>query len=312
MTFALAFVRVALAAVFGVAAVAKLAGRERFRETLGAFGVSPPFLIPGALLIALTELTVAGLLVPSSTGRPAALAAATLTAVFSAVVARTLSSGKRPDCGCLGSLSAAPIGWPTLARNAALVALAVAVGTRPAGKLGWIEVGAAGGTALFVLQGWLWFELLRRYGRALGRIAELESDIDEPRLLEAGDEAHLFALPDLDGRLVAFESLLGESEETVLLFTSPTCGACELVLADAAGAGAVVVSSASPDGEFHGGTVLLDEDREILRLYGVTVVPTAFLVDRNGLVAVPPAVGAGEVAELVRAVSPVRVAGEAA
>ena len=78
MMFALAFARLALAAVFAAAAVAKLAGRERFRETLGTFGVPRPFLTSGVWLIALTELTLAGLLVPSSTGRPGLLAAATL------------------------------------------------------------------------------------------------------------------------------------------------------------------------------------------------------------------------------------------
>lgn len=312
MMFALAFARLALAAVFAAAAVAKLAGRERFGETLGTFGVPRPFLTPGVWLIALTELTLAGLLVPSSTGRLGALAGAMLAAVFSAVVARTLASGKRPNCGCFGSLSAAPIGWPTLARNAALVALAVAVATRPAGELGWIEAAATAGAVLLALQGWLWFELLRRYGRALRRIAELESGIDEPPSLEAGHEAPLFALPDLDGQLVSLESLLEESEETILLFTNPGCGACDLVLADPAAGGLVVVSGGVVDRELHGGTVLLDEEREVMRLYGVTVVPTAVLVDRHGLVASPPAVGAGEVAELLRTASPVRVAGEAA
>jgi methylamine utilization protein MauE len=312
MTLVLAVARLALAAVFAVAAVAKLAGRERFQETLGTFGVPRSFLTSGAWLVALTELALAGLLVPSTTGRPAALAASALAIAFSAVVARTLRSGKRPDCGCFGSLSAAPIGWTTLARNAALVALAGAVAVRPAPALGWVESASGGGTALLLLQGWLWFELLRRYGRALGRIAELESDDDEPSPLEVGDEAPRFALPDLHGRLVSLESLLEESEETLLLFTNPSCGACEVVLADPAASGAVVVSNRSAGVGQHGGTVLLDEESKVMELYRVAAVPTAVLVDRNGRVAVPPVVGATGVVELVHASFPLRLAGEAA
>ena len=312
MTLALGAARLALAAVFAVAAVVKLSGRERFRETLGAFGVPGSFLTPAAWLIALTELTLAALLVPLPTGRAAALAAVTLTAVFSAVVAWTLAAGKHPDCGCFGSLSAAPIGWTTLTRNAALIGLAATVATRPAPALGWIEAASAGCAAVLVLQGWLWFQLLRRYGRALARIAELESNVDEPRLLEVGDEAPLFALPDLDGRLVSLESLLEESQGTVLLFTNPICGACEAVLADPAAGGAVVVSNGAAEAAHPGGTVLLDEGSQVMDLYGVAAVPTAVLVDRNGLVAAPPTVGATGVVELVRAAFPVHLAGEAA
>ena len=139
------------------------------------------------------------------------------------------------------------------------------------------------GAVLLALQGWLWFELLRRYGRALRRIAELESGIDEPPSLEAGHkDASCSTLPDLDGQLVSLESLLEESEETILLFTNPGCGACDLVLADPAAGGLVVVSGGVVDRELHGGTVLLDEEREVMRLYGVTVVPTAVFVDRHG------------------------------
>jgi uncharacterized membrane protein YphA (DoxX/SURF4 family) len=312
MTFALTTARLLLAAVFAVAAASKLTRRERFGLTLEAFGVPGPFLTPGVWLIALMELALSALFVPPSTGRAAALAAAALTAVFTAVVARTLASGKRPDCGCFGFLSEAPIGWTTLARNAVLIASAAAVATRPGRSPGWIEAAATGGAAVLVLQGWLWFELLRRYGRALGRLAEHELDTDEPSPLEVGDEAPLFVLPDVDGRLVSLESLLEESQETVLLFTNPSCGACEVVLADPAAVGAVVVSNGTADAEHEGGTVLLDEESQVMELYRVAAVPTAVLVDRDGLVAARPAVGATGVVELLRAAFPLHLAGEAA
>jgi hypothetical protein len=44
---------------------------------------------------------------------------------FSASVAAQLARGKHPPCACFGAWSPAPVGARTLARNAALIALAV-------------------------------------------------------------------------------------------------------------------------------------------------------------------------------------------
>ena len=54
-----------------------------------------------------------------------ALAAIALLVSFSALIGLRLSQGRRPACACFGAWSAEPIGPRHLARNAAMLALAV-------------------------------------------------------------------------------------------------------------------------------------------------------------------------------------------
>lgn len=53
------------------------------------------------------------------------LVALVMLAAFTAAVAVRLRRGERPPCGCFGAASAEPVGPATLARNAALGALAL-------------------------------------------------------------------------------------------------------------------------------------------------------------------------------------------
>jgi peroxiredoxin len=238
-----------------------------------------------------------------------------LFAAFALVVGVALARGRRPDCNCFGRLHSAQIGRWTLARNLGLAVLAGLVAWR-AVPLGWFETAAAVGAVALAVQAWLWLELLRRYGRALRRISELESEADATQDLVAGDAAPPFVLPDLDGRLVALESLLGP-DGLVLLFTDPRCGACDLALEEAAElpAGLVAITTGPRDeaaakAEEHGlPLVLLDARREIAPLYHVSGVPTAVRLTANGTVA-ESATGHVAVAALLRASdAPLLVAG---
>ena len=157
--------RVVLAAVFAVAALAKLADREGSRRTLRGFGVPERL----ALIVALAELATAAALL----GIPfyGALAALALLAVFSGAIVAALVRGVRPGCGCFGRVHSAPAGRGTLVRNAALAACAALVIADPATRLtDWmVAVGAvAGAHAAFSWQ------LLRQNGRLWQRIEALE------------------------------------------------------------------------------------------------------------------------------------------
>jgi uncharacterized membrane protein YphA (DoxX/SURF4 family) len=313
-------VRLLLAAVFAVAGAAKLADHDGLPATLGEFGVPRAFRRPGAWLLPVIELAVAGLLVPGATGREAALAALGLLTLFCVAIARALARGERPDCNCFGVAHSAPIGRTTLIRNLLLVALAGLVAARPAVEAAWVELAAAGAGACVATQAWLWFELLRRYGRALRRIDELEGP-SETTPLVASSEAPPFALYDLDGRLVTLEDVLEASSKALLLFTSPRCPACERALAVAnapSGAGLVVIAAGEADeaavlAAKHGlEKILLDQRNEVTHRYGVTVVPTAVLIDGAGRVDREPVVGTAEVVDLIRAEISPQLLGEAA
>jgi hypothetical protein len=56
---------------------------------------------------------------------PFAVAAFAMLAAFTVLLAVRLSEGRHPPCACFGSWSAKPLSWRHLARNAALMAVAL-------------------------------------------------------------------------------------------------------------------------------------------------------------------------------------------
>jgi hypothetical protein len=111
---------VVLGAVLVVAAGAKLAQPGWARR--GAAGLGVPVWLAAAVPVVelvLGSLLVAGLLPPW-----AALAAALLLAAFTAALLRVLARGEHPVCACFGSLTTGRVGWWSVARNVALLALA--------------------------------------------------------------------------------------------------------------------------------------------------------------------------------------------
>lgn len=85
---------------------------------LGAPGWAVP-LVPW-LELGLGALLVAGIARPLS-----ATAAAVMLGAFTVLLVARLREGRRPPCACFGRLSAGPIGWGSVVRNLALIALAL-------------------------------------------------------------------------------------------------------------------------------------------------------------------------------------------
>ena len=253
--------RILLAAVFVVAAVAKLVDMEGTRRAVRDFGA--PERLAGLLApaLVLAELAVAGLLIPASTAVAGAAGALALLLLFVVAIATNLARGRAPDCHCFGSLHSAPAGPATLARNGALAAvagfvLAGSLAESPVGAFDWVgelsgsealALGLGVALAVFVAAGVTAFlTLLRSYGRVLVRIERLEGVLaeagyeldafdDEPLVgLEPGTPAPGFELVGTDGESVALDNLLAPGLPLLLLFTSPGCGPCEALLPDVA------------------------------------------------------------------------------
>lgn len=110
-----------LAAVFVVAAVAKLRDAEGTTRTFASLGLPAPGVFARA--VPLLELAVAVLLavVPWLGG----LAAVASLAAFTALLAGEVRSGSGVSCGCFGTASAQPISFVELVRNALLAIPAV-------------------------------------------------------------------------------------------------------------------------------------------------------------------------------------------
>lgn len=119
---------------------------------------------------------------------------------------------------------------------------------------------------------------------------------DKPENL-IGRAAPGFTAPTTDGSLAKFAS--GPGSKRSLLFLSTDCSACVLVLTTpqidlvrSKGGGNLTVVCRSPKAEceklartyLSGSSVVVDRDLRISQLYGVERVPTAVLVNENGVV----------------------------
>jgi uncharacterized membrane protein YphA (DoxX/SURF4 family) len=113
--------RVAVGIVFVVAGASKIASGRRWPAQADQFGV-PPW---ASAVVPWAELVV-GALVVVGAGQPTPIVIAlVMLAVFTAVLVHSLRLGRRPPCACFGSLSATPLGWRHVARNAGFAVLAV-------------------------------------------------------------------------------------------------------------------------------------------------------------------------------------------
>ncbi len=114
MPQAVLIARLLLVGVFGVAGAAKLRDRPGSLQALLGFGLPELLAGPVAVLLPLTELTVAALLVVPASARWSAGAAAVLATVFALAIAHALRNGRRPDCHCFGRLHSSQAGAATL------------------------------------------------------------------------------------------------------------------------------------------------------------------------------------------------------
>src|ERR687889_1864409 len=124
MGAALLIARLVLAAVFTLAAVAKLSDLKGSRQAIIDFGVPSAIAAPLGLLLPLAELSVAATLLPASTAWWGALGALGLLSVFIVGISINLARGRTPECHCFGQLHSAPAGPKTLARNGVLAVVA--------------------------------------------------------------------------------------------------------------------------------------------------------------------------------------------
>jgi Methylamine utilisation protein MauE len=331
--------RLALAAVFALAAATKLGRRTQTEAALESFGVPTSFRPTVAVILPLAELAVAVALLPAASSPYAAVAATLMLAAFTFAVAGALRRGDRIDCNCFGSLGSDEVSRSTLARDLALLVPAgflavVAWGEPGPGALAWIgdldglaAVAILGGVALAVavLGIGLCVELMRQNGRLLERLEALEgaagrapagaSGAAPPR--HTGRPVPAFALPDLDGHEVGLDGLLAEGRELLLVFSDPGCHACNPVLPEVgrlqrASGGPLPVVMSLGDAEInrvkaseHGlELVLLQEDFDLARSLGVSGMPGAVLVDRAGRIAAEPAENSDKVRELLASLTP--------
>jgi len=188
--------------------------------------------------------------------------------------------------------------------------------------------------ALAAFTGWLAYQLLAQNGRILARLEALEQAIESCRRVEGGatedarreslKKSHLlrdglppgsaapdFRLPRVGGGELSLSQYRGR--RVLLLFSDPKCAPCNALLPDlqrryAAGSEVDVVMVSRGDHAANASKiaelrvtfpVVLQRQWEISKLYGMFATPIAFLVDEQGTIAAPVAVGAQRILGLV-------------
>jgi Methylamine utilisation protein MauE len=157
--------RLALAAVFALAAVTKLRAFDEFIGVVHNYRVLPDVLVrPVAYGLPPLEAAIAIGLLTAPTRTPAAIGAAALLVAFSLAMAANLLRGRvEIDCGCFASALKQRIGWSLVARNLVLIGLALLVLRPPLSvrMLTWLDMVTVGSAALGGLLLYLAFTQLR-------------------------------------------------------------------------------------------------------------------------------------------------------
>jgi hypothetical protein len=162
--------RGALAGVLAQAAWHKARDLQAFTAALAAYEILPATLAPlAASQLLAAEIALAGLLLVPALRLPAALAAGALLLLYSAAIAANLARGRRHiDCGCAGPALRQPLSLWLLARNGALVALALVAALPPSGRaLGALDALTIAGGAGILLATYSAANVLAAHAHAL-------------------------------------------------------------------------------------------------------------------------------------------------
>lgn len=327
VTAALVFARLLLAAVLGVAAIAKAADPAGSRRALVGFGVPVPLARLAAFVLVAAELVIAVGLLFGSTAQEGAIAALALLVLFTGFVTRALVRGEKVDCHCFGQLSEEPAGIGTLVRNGLMAALAafivVAPGAPGPGVAAWLgrrsdadRVGFWLGLALLALvAAGVWFarELLRAQGRLMLRVEELEGNRSPSLGLPIGTPAPSFSVREHRGGELTLDGLLALGRPLLLAFSDVNCGLCDALVPlvrrrqhDLRGRATVALLSkgASPESEAawieHGlEHVGIADSHDVNLSFGAVGTPAAVLISREGRIDTELTAGMASVSALL-------------
>lgn len=276
--------RLLLAAALALAAAAKLADPAGAETGALALGAPRALARPVAAALPLLELGAACLLLPAATAAAGAVLALALLAVFSAALALALARGTEVDCRCFGQLSAAAAGPRALARNAALVGLALL-----SLAAGGLDPGRDATPALAGLAG------VATVGLGLRR--RRRPSPGAPPAFPPWPPAPAFLLESREGDPTSLSDLLVAGRPLLLVFLDdPPSPSLARLLAETERYGShqvtVAVVAGRPEvAPAEIGRALLDREGRARRAFGLDEAPSAVLVTPGGRLA---AVGKGE------------------
>jgi hypothetical protein len=326
--------RLLLAGVLLMAAGGKLLHRQAFAGTLGDFGIPPALRPTLAWLMPAIELSIAAMLLFSTSAWWGAAGGAVLLSIYSAVLACMLQRGLRPSCNCFGLADAEPISNLTLLRNGVFLLMAASLmyaGPAYAHASLWQYLAATPGLSLcfvaILAQWWLMHHVLQQNGRLILRMDNLDLRLDaanvqplraadaQPRGLEVGSMAPELSLPEPGGgKPVTLARLRAPGLPVLLVFSDIACSPCaelaprieswhrlykdRITIAVMLRVDDVQSQLPRPPGSC---ITLLHTDRKAAASYDALVTPSAVLVSHEGTIASHLALGSKDIYDLLQA-----------
>lgn len=338
MDIVLVIIRLALFLVFALAGIGKLLDLEGSKKAVKDFGAPEGLTGPISVALPLAEIVIGLCFLFVGASWVGALGGLLLLLGFIAGMAWQMSKGNAPDCHCFGQIHSEPVSRKSLARNlifAALAALLVVRGPEGQGPVLADESSNIMQTVLLLVVAAISvviafylkrvFEQQSQILRRLeiielvsrdGQPVEREGMMNPNDSLPIGSAFPDFSLPNLAGRQVTFENLLGRAKPILFLFVSPTCAPCGALLPEIKGwreelqgkVEMVLVSSGKSaenaekfGGEF-AGDILLQSDGEVSEAVRAHWTPTALFVRADGTIGSHVAAGDSAIRTLVEKV----------
>jgi len=335
MDLLILIIRLALAAIFVTAGVAKFADLRGSEKAFKDFGVPAGLALPSSIALSVFEITVAAAFLFTRSSWFASLGAGALLALFIGQMVYQRAKGNAPDCHCFGQLHSEPVSMKSIARNAVFLALAaVPIVSGPTGQglavqsvtlemmptlLGTLIVVMLGGALLYLRkliigQGELKkrIELLALFEPG-ERPLDNEHAVDLQVALPIGSHIPDFELRSTTGEIVSLSSIKAAGRPVLFFFVSPTCEPCRVLLPNfiewrqtlSDRLDVIFVSSgASAENqkkfaELENAPILLDAERKFAISVGGRWTPTALFIDANGKVASHVAAGDQAIVDLV-------------
>lgn len=335
MELGLLVFRLFLAAVFGLAGVAKLADLAGSRKAVSNFGVPEPLVGLVGTALPIIEILIAVALLANVSSWYSAVAASLLLVVFICGMLFQMAKGTAPDCHCFGQIHSEPVGISSIVRNVLLLVPATILIMRGQNGQGMniSSIDRESLQLILLVFGLLLLcvaiELLRRIyvkqDEIVRRIDILElvakdgGQVERETAGSPNDGLPIGAvlpdveLSDINGVSKPTSSLTTEGLPVLLFFVSPTCSPCKALMprfeewADEFSGKVKVVfvslGSSSENiekfGEIITGSFLLGKDREFHDLLNAKWTPSALLVAANNKVASHVAAGDTAIIELV-------------
>jgi peroxiredoxin/uncharacterized membrane protein YphA (DoxX/SURF4 family) len=337
-------VRLLLAVVLVVAGTAKAFDLEGSRKSLRDFGVPDGLTGLFSYFLPFLEIGLALALIPVASAWYGAAGALALLVVFTGAIVAKLARGEAASCHCFGKLETGPIGWETIVRNVVLMGMAgsVVLAGKSGVRLGisdfhaQISVGETVNLVFSLLLSALVVAAIIYVRRVLGQLnaitqtlASMKSAIDEDYAepppaehaaavapaegLPVGVTAPRFTLPSVEGENVALSDVLARGKSVLLLFVSPHCPSCKIVLNKARdwrrdladSVSIVVVSKGSPSeiqkhiGKLGLPQILIEGESNISGQYRAKWTPAAVVVGSNGRIVTPISYGEEGISKLI-------------